>query len=88
MKELNTIAGIMKRPTALGVLSFFLLSLCCFNGDVSGEAIDKIRTVPFFAERKQMVEHQIKRRGVTDERVLEAFMKVERHCFVPVLIAK
>jgi protein-L-isoaspartate(D-aspartate) O-methyltransferase len=83
MKELNTIAGIMKRPAVLSVLSFFLLSFCCFNSDASGEAIDKIRTVPFFAERKQMVEHQIKGRGVTDERILEAFMKVERHRFVP-----
>jgi protein-L-isoaspartate(D-aspartate) O-methyltransferase len=83
MKELSTIAGIMKRPTALRVLSFFLLFFCCFNSDVSGEATDKIQSGRFLAERKQMVEHQIKRRGVTDERVLEAFMKVERHCFVP-----
>jgi len=34
-------------------------------------------------ERKQMVDKQIKARGVRDERVLEALYKVERHLFVP-----
>ncbi|NND33032.1 MAG: protein-L-isoaspartate O-methyltransferase, partial [Saprospiraceae bacterium] len=30
-----------------------------------------------------MVDYQIKRRGITDPRVLTAFMNVERHRFVP-----
>lgn len=34
-------------------------------------------------EREQMVRKQIKRRGITDERVLAAFRKVKRHLFVP-----
>jgi protein-L-isoaspartate(D-aspartate) O-methyltransferase len=34
-------------------------------------------------ERKDMVRWQIKARGVTDERVLEAMRAVPRHCFVP-----
>ena len=34
--------------------------------------------------RKEMVEHQLKRRGIHDTKVLEAFMKVPRHIFVPV----
>lgn len=33
--------------------------------------------------RKKMVEQQIKNRGVNDPKVLEAFMKVPRHNFVP-----
>lgn len=33
--------------------------------------------------RQKMVETQIKNRGVKDERVLAAMMKVERHLFVP-----
>ncbi len=30
-----------------------------------------------------MVEYQIKARGITDERLLDAFRKVERHLFIP-----
>lgn len=33
--------------------------------------------------RKKMVEEQLIRRGIKDERVLEAFKKVERHKFIP-----
>lgn len=33
--------------------------------------------------RRQMINEQIKRRGITDARVLEALQKVERHRFVP-----
>jgi protein-L-isoaspartate(D-aspartate) O-methyltransferase len=38
--------------------------------------------VPFEAERRAMVEQQIRRRGVRDERVLEAMFSVPRHEFV------
>lgn len=34
-----------------------------------------------------MIERQLKARGITDERLLKAFMKVERHRFVPGAIA-
>lgn len=37
----------------------------------------------FFTQRKDMVELQIKRRGISDQRVLDAMLKVERHVFVP-----
>lgn len=33
--------------------------------------------------RKHMVEEQIKKRGIEDEKVLEAFISVKRHLFVP-----
>lgn len=38
----------------------------------------------FEAERKQMVDRQLRRRGVSDERVLAAMGSVPRHLFVPV----
>lgn len=41
------------------------------------------REVDFFTQRKDMVELQIKKRGVSDQRVLDAMLKVERHVFVP-----
>lgn len=37
----------------------------------------------FEAERLRMVERQLRRRGVRDERVLQAMLKVSRHEFVP-----
>jgi protein-L-isoaspartate(D-aspartate) O-methyltransferase len=40
--------------------------------------------LPFEAERRAMVEHQLRRRGIRDERVLQAMFEVPRHEFVPV----
>lgn len=37
----------------------------------------------FAKERKSMVERQIKARGIYNDRLLDAFLKVERHIFVP-----
>ncbi len=37
----------------------------------------------FLDERLHMVEHQIRRRGITDPRVLAAMTRVPRHLFVP-----
>lgn len=37
----------------------------------------------FVRERRKMVETQIKARGIKDERVLKALLKVKRHLFVP-----
>lgn len=34
-------------------------------------------------ERKEMVEYQIRRRGIKDRKVLKAMLKVPRHLFVP-----
>ncbi|MFB3922467.1 MAG: protein-L-isoaspartate(D-aspartate) O-methyltransferase [Terriglobia bacterium] len=40
-------------------------------------------TIPYEAERRAMVEQQIRRRGIRDEKVLEAMERVPRHEFVP-----
>ena len=37
----------------------------------------------FFEQRENMVELQIKGRGVRDEKVLDAMLKVKRHNFLP-----
>ncbi|MGM0597883.1 MAG: protein-L-isoaspartate(D-aspartate) O-methyltransferase [Myxococcota bacterium] len=37
----------------------------------------------YAVKRKMMVENQIKRRGIRDPKILNAFMKVPRHNFVP-----
>ncbi|MDK2907495.1 MAG: protein-L-isoaspartate(D-aspartate) O-methyltransferase, partial [Petrotoga sp.] len=35
----------------------------------------------FDEENRMMVEYQLKRRGISDEKVLNAFLKVKRHLF-------
>jgi protein-L-isoaspartate(D-aspartate) O-methyltransferase len=40
-------------------------------------------TASYEAARRAMVEHQIRRRGIRDENVLEAMLAVPRHEFVP-----
>lgn len=37
---------------------------------------------PYYKARKQMVDEQLRARGISDERVLEAMLKVPRHLFV------
>ena len=37
----------------------------------------------FFMQRKKMVESQIMKRGIHDQRVLDAMLKVQRHFFLP-----
>jgi len=39
----------------------------------------------FYVRRKNMIDSQIKARGVSDERVLKAMLKVKRHLFVPLM---
>jgi len=42
-----------------------------------------MRADPFAAQARDMVEHQLRRRGIRDERVLDAMGQVPRHQFVP-----
>ncbi|HEX5259052.1 MAG TPA: protein-L-isoaspartate(D-aspartate) O-methyltransferase [Sphingomicrobium sp.] len=39
-------------------------------------------TTDFTAEREAMVERQLRRRGITDQRILDAFLQVPREAFV------
>jgi protein-L-isoaspartate(D-aspartate) O-methyltransferase len=58
------------------VFSIFLASASFAQASGQGD---------IFAQRRQeMVDRQIRQRGVTDKRVLAAMLKVERHLFVPV----
>ena len=42
----------------------------------------QLDTPNFEQRRKDLVENYVKRAGVTDERVIQAFLKVPRHEFV------
>jgi len=39
--------------------------------------------IDFVSQRERMVQTQIKDRGIKGERVISAFLKVERHKFIP-----
>lgn len=62
------------------IIVLFSLLITCGNGKKGLERDDRR---DFKAMREQMVESQIKARGIKDPRVLSAMLKVERHLFVP-----
>ena len=61
--------------------TLFLLTLGC-QKEVP-QPISEEKGFDFARARRQMVETQIKARGIKDEKVLSAMLKVERHKFVP-----
>lgn len=44
--------------------------------------LDVVEPDPYFAERLRMVESQLRNRGIHDERVLDAMLRIPRHEFV------
>lgn len=62
------------------VLSFVIVISLSLNSLISGA--DSLEAI-FAQKRKQMVENQIKARGIKNQRVLDAMIKVKRHLFVP-----
>jgi protein-L-isoaspartate(D-aspartate) O-methyltransferase len=57
------------------IMAFSMVLLTCsFQGSEKD---------PYLAARQQMVKEDIQRRGIDDQRVLQAMLKVERHLFVP-----
>ncbi len=47
------------------------------------QQVEAAGTASFEAARREMVERQIRQRGISDPKILNAFLKVERHRFVP-----
>lgn len=64
-----------------GLLVFVLLICITFTGHLSAAWDDDAER--FYKTRQQMVDRQIKRRGVSDLKVLRAMSTVKRHLFVP-----
>jgi protein-L-isoaspartate(D-aspartate) O-methyltransferase len=60
------------------VVKIILIIVFLFPGGLYSEG----ENIDYTAQRKQMVEEQIFRRGITDERVLDALFNVKRHLFV------
>lgn len=60
------------------VVKIILIIAFLFPGGMYGQK----ENIDYTAQRRQMVEEQIFRRGIKDERVLNAFLNVKRHLFV------
>lgn len=65
----------------LGTVIFCLCLWAC--GDANGTVKQNDPESEFEAARERMVEKQIKKRGIRDADILESFLKVPRHRFVP-----
>ena len=72
----------LQSPTSklLFCLTILLLLGCGFSTNGSGGQDEEAR---FRAARVQMVEQQLRQRGIRDERVLQAMATIPRHLFVP-----
>ena len=70
----------MRRTVLFSLLTFLIAILTgCSSQEVETDA----GRVDFTQARARMVETQIRARGVKDQKVLAAMLKVERHRFVP-----
>lgn len=74
---------MLKRKEILALI----ISLSFMMGSGVGSAMDEyefsVEEPKFVQARRNMVEVQIKARGIKDERLLKAMLKVKRHLFVP-----
>ncbi len=72
-------------PVCFGLVTVFVFSINLFENLVvvgltnTGEQVETRR----IRQREQMVEHQIRQRGIKDKNVLAAMKSVPRHLFVP-----
>lgn len=64
---------------------FLLISAKCDKKDLNKYSKEQSMNTPdiFYQKRLLMVEKQLKGRDITDEKVLNAMLKIERHKFVP-----
>lgn len=65
----------MRTPLTKTLIFVFIMVLACEAARCGEDRFTRLR--------RDMVKYQIKSRGVTDDRVLRAMDKVERHLFVP-----
>jgi len=73
-----------KIKSTLFLIGLFLLTICVLAwGVFKGELEQNISGSDFQTQRREMVEKQIKKRGIKDQVILDSFLKVQRHRFVP-----
>ena len=73
----------MKIKVIFSILTLIVLSVYCQQNPREGNEMNANKQDSYAEKRRQMVENQIISRGVRDQRVIQAMMKVKRHRFVP-----
>ena len=75
----------MSKPKTVLCIYQLLIGLTLHMGCNMGNTNASDNTTPssYFSDRKRMVEYQIQARGIDDKKVIDAFLRVERHRFVP-----
>ncbi|MBC8376825.1 MAG: protein-L-isoaspartate(D-aspartate) O-methyltransferase [FCB group bacterium] len=73
-----------KTKTSLFLICLFTLAISVLAwGVLKGELEQNISGSDFQNQRREMVEKQIKKRGIKDRLILDTFLRVPRHRFVP-----
>ncbi|MCC7033790.1 MAG: protein-L-isoaspartate(D-aspartate) O-methyltransferase [Acidobacteria bacterium] len=67
----------MRRPAGLAAIVMTAWALWACGGAITAESQDRT------AEARRMVDAQLRARGIHDERVLAAMLKVPRHRYIP-----
>lgn len=75
------VVNYMKNFFRIAICISFILILSCKEKYKKEKGMNNIDE--FYQKRLEMVELQLKGRDITDKRVLDAMLKVERHKFVP-----
>ena len=73
-----------KLKTVICICQLFVgltLYVGCNMGNT--DASNNTTSSSYLSERKRMVAYQIQARGIDDQKVIDAFLRVERHRFVP-----
>ena len=75
----------MSKPKTAVCICQLLVGLILHMGCNMGNTNASDNTTPssYSSERKRMVEYQIEARGIDDKKVIDTFLRVERHRFVP-----
>ena len=75
------------KPFKLLIIIIALISVGCVeevnNTNQKQLVSTDTATSPYYAERKKMVEDQMIARGIHEKNIINAFLKVKRHLFVP-----
>lgn len=74
---------IRSTPRASRILRAALPALVCAGVALAASSCERGKIVNYGEARKRMVEREIVGRGIEDQRVINAMMKVPRHLFIP-----
>jgi protein-L-isoaspartate(D-aspartate) O-methyltransferase len=76
----NSMTDSLTQKVTFAIIFVILVVWCCSANDADDA---KASSASYASKREQMVERQIRARGIEERRIIDALLKVERHLFVP-----